>query len=197
MSGETIEVDVAVAGGGLVGPALALALARAGLRTAVIDRLPLETRADPGFDGRAYAIALGSARVLGALGLWPALERAAQPIRDIRVCEGPPRQPPAGLHFDPRAIDEGRVGWILEDRHLRGALLAAMAEPPGLAHIGGTAVAGLAAEAGRTRLTLESGATVSASLAVAADGRRSPVAALGGIGYQALAYRQSGLVAAI
>ncbi|MEO0959956.1 MAG: FAD-dependent monooxygenase, partial [Pseudomonadota bacterium] len=56
---ETISADVVVAGAGLVGPALALALARSGFEVVLVDRLAEAVRADPGFDGRAYAIALG------------------------------------------------------------------------------------------------------------------------------------------
>ncbi|HRO16477.1 MAG TPA: FAD-dependent monooxygenase, partial [Paracoccus sp. (in: a-proteobacteria)] len=62
--------DVIIAGGGLNGPALALALADAGLSVAVVDARPAPDRAAEGFDGRAYALALASCRLLQALGLW-------------------------------------------------------------------------------------------------------------------------------
>ncbi|MEO1724028.1 MAG: UbiH/UbiF/VisC/COQ6 family ubiquinone biosynthesis hydroxylase [Pseudomonadota bacterium] len=203
---ETISTDVVVAGAGLVGPALALALARSGFEVVLVDRLAEAVRADPGFDGRAYAIALGSAGCLGALGLWAALEPKAEPIRDITVSEGRAGGPGRGkgggpggadLHFDPRALDEARVGWILEDRYLRAALLSAVEAEEGVRHIAPAEVAGADFGPGRATITLDDGRTISAPLAVAADGRGSTLAALGGIGRQVFRYGQTGLVAAI
>lgn len=183
--------DVIVVGGGLVGPALALALAGAGLRVAVLDRLAAPVRRDPGFDGRGYAVALASARVLGALQLWSGLEPLAQPIRDIRVSDGLPGLGPL-LHFDPTEIDQTRFGWIVEDRFLRRALLDALA-PAGVDHLAPAEVAAIA----DTVVTLTDGRTLGAPLVVAADGRRSPTARRAGIGYQGWDYDQTGLVAAI
>ncbi|MEO1275417.1 MAG: UbiH/UbiF/VisC/COQ6 family ubiquinone biosynthesis hydroxylase [Pseudomonadota bacterium] len=188
---------MAVVGGGLVGPALALALSRIGLDVVVIDRLGEGVRRDPAFDGRAYAVALGSARVLGALGLWQALEPLAQPIADIRVSEGrADAATPGHLHFDPRASDEQRVGWILEDRWLRRALLDALAAE-GIRHLAPAEVVSADLDGGRAVLGLADGGRVEAALAVAADGRFSALAAMGGIGRQVLSYDQTGLVGAI
>ncbi|MEO1774813.1 MAG: UbiH/UbiF/VisC/COQ6 family ubiquinone biosynthesis hydroxylase [Pseudomonadota bacterium] len=192
------QTDIAIVGGGLVGPALALALARLGLRVVLVDRLAEPVRRDPAFDGRAYAVALGSSRVLAALGLWSELEPLAQPIADIRVSEGQPgAYPGAALHFDPRASDEGRVGWILEDRFLRRALLEAVAAEEGITHRAPAEVVAADLEGPAARLTLSDGQVIAAPLAVGADGRRSPLGAMAGIGRQVLRYDQVGLVASI
>ncbi|MEL6768019.1 MAG: FAD-dependent monooxygenase [Pseudomonadota bacterium] len=198
--GDAISAEVIVAGAGLVGPALALALARSGFDVVLVDRLAEAVRADPAFDGRAYAIALGSAGCLGALGLWSALEEKAQPIRDITVSEGAPAGEGTGaadLHFDPRALDEARVGWILEDRFLRAALLEAVAAEAGIRHLAPAEIAHAAFEPGRAVLTLADGRQLTAPLAIAADGRGSALAQMAGIGRQVLRYGQTGLVAAI
>ncbi len=131
-----------IVGGGLIGPALALALARPGFRVTVLDRVAAERRAEPDFDGRAYAVALGSARLMQALGVWGGVEDHAEAIRDIHVAEGVP-EGVALLHFDPCELDEGRVGWIVEDRWLRGALLAAMDAADGVTQIAPVEVAGV------------------------------------------------------
>jgi len=187
--------DIVIVGGGLVGPALALALAGPGFRVAVIDRESAERRAEPEFDGRAYAIALGSARLLGALGLWPGLEPKAEPIRDIEVDDGLPSGAPL-LHFDPAETDEGRVGWILEDRWLRGALLAAM-DRAGIAQLAPAEVAETTFDPARATIRLGDGALLAAPLLVAADGRRSALAEAAGIRRLRWAYDQTGLVNAI
>ena len=53
--GMTWDSDILIAGGGLNGPALALALAQGGFRVTVVDARPAPERAEAGFDGRAYA----------------------------------------------------------------------------------------------------------------------------------------------
>ena len=74
------QTDVVIVGGGLNGPALALALAQAGLRVTVVDARQSQARAEVGFDGRAYALALASQRLLAAVGVWPV---TAQPILQV------------------------------------------------------------------------------------------------------------------
>lgn len=192
MGGE--RVDVAIVGGGLIGPALALALSGAGFRVALVDAESPERRAEPGFDGRAFAVALGSSRVLDAVGLWEGLEPLAQPILDIHVGEG--AGSPVLLHFDPRETAEGRVGWILEDRHLRRALLDAVASSD-IAHLAPATLARIDWGEAAAEVALEDGRKIRAALVVGADGRRSEVARRAGIGRLTRSYRQTGLVAAI
>jgi 2-octaprenyl-6-methoxyphenol hydroxylase len=185
-----------IIGGGLIGPALALALAPSGIRVAVVDRVAAERRAEPDFDGRAYAIAFGSARLLQALGVWAAVEKNAQEIRDIHVGEGIPGGVPL-LHFDPRELDEGRVGWIVEDRWLRGALLAAMDAADGITQLAPVEVAGIVYDGAGATVRLAAHRALSAPLVVACDGRRSPVAEAAGIRRLRWGYEQTGLVNAI
>jgi 2-octaprenyl-6-methoxyphenol hydroxylase len=188
--------DIIIIGGGLTGPALALALGQAGFRVAVLDRVAPERHAAPDFDGRAYAVALGSTRLLGALGVWDAVVDKAQPIRDIEVAEGLASGAPL-LHFDPRETDEGRIGWIVEDRWLRGALLDAMAGAEALTHLAPAEVAAVAYGIATATVRLADDRILSAPLVIACDGRRSSVAAAAGIKRLRWGYSQTGLVNAI
>ena len=81
----TYDADILIAGGGLNGPALALALANAGLSVTVIDARPAPARAEAGFDGRAYALAIASRRLLQGIGIWPHVAEKAQPIHQIKA----------------------------------------------------------------------------------------------------------------
>lgn len=184
--------DIAIVGGGLIGTALSAVLSRAGLSVVVIDRLAADTRAAPDFDGRAYAFALGSMRLMQSIGLWQRLAPEAQEIADIRVGEG--AGSPALVHFDPRMLDEARVGWVVEDHHLRLALLEA---EEGGETVAPAEVEGVEQEPGHATIRLAGGESVSARLVVAADGRRSALARGAGIGRLRWSYRQTGLVAAI
>src|SRR3546814_16940496 len=76
---ERIDREVLVAGGGMVGLALAVALAKAGLEVTVADRLDPSPQRDDAFDGRSSAIARGSTPVLQGLGLWTGTAPAAAP----------------------------------------------------------------------------------------------------------------------
>src|SRR5262245_6792816 len=96
MAEETRDVDVVVAGGGLVGLSLALALARAGLAVAAVDREKPSVAAADAFDGRASAIAWGSRQVLAGIGVWDRVDAVASPIREIRVSDG---DSPLFLHY--------------------------------------------------------------------------------------------------
>lgn len=186
--------DAVILGAGLVGPALARALAAQGFQVAMLDALAPEVRGDPDFDGRAYAVAPGSQRMLTALGVWERVAEAG-PIRAIRVedhCADP--VPPAALAFDPGEIGGAEAGWMVEDRHLRAALANDL--PDGIEVIAPARAASV--DYGTpARVVLEDGRRLLADLVVACDGRRSATARTAGIGYLAWSYGQTGLVSAI
>ena len=91
----THDHDILIVGGALNGPALALAAAHAGLTVGVIDTVPLDTYKDPSFDGRAYALALASQRLLKGIGIWPKVAAVAEPMLEIKVTDGIAGQGPA------------------------------------------------------------------------------------------------------
>ena len=130
------DADILIVGGGLNGPCLALACAQAGLSSIVIDALAQDTRMGGQFDGRSYALALASVRMLDALGLWDGLSDHAQPILQIKASDGRAGEgaAPFFLHFDSAELEEGPMGHMLEDRHLRRTLLAAMDDHPRITH---------------------------------------------------------------
>jgi 2-octaprenyl-6-methoxyphenol hydroxylase len=191
--------DILIVGGGLNGPALALALAQGGFRVTVVDARPAPARAEPDFDGRAYALAIASVRVLTAIGVWPDLQDKAQPILGIRVSQGHAGQGafPLSLGFDHAEIEEGPMGQMVEDRHLYAAFRAAMAREERIALIDGERVVAQDLEGSRATLTLASGEEVAAQLVVGCDGRDSPTAARAGIRRLGWDYGQTALVCAV
>ena len=115
-----MDSDLIIVGGGLNGPALALAAAQAGFTVTIIDRLPLDTRKDPGFDGRSYALAHASMRLLRGVGVWGDLADKAQPMLEIKVTDGRAGEGPSPwmMHFDHAEIEEGPMGFMVEDLSL-------------------------------------------------------------------------------
>ena len=193
------DSDVLIVGGGLNGPALALALAQGGLDVTLIDALPRATRDDAGFDGRSYALALASQKLLQALGLWQAVDADAQPILGIKVSDGHAGRGPSPfvLEFDHAEIEEGPMGYMLEDRYLRHALLEAMDADPRITHLSQETVTGQEVAPGHVTATLASGKTLTGALLVGCDGRRSGVAQRAGIRRTGWDYGQTALVCAI
>jgi len=195
----THDSDVLIAGGGLNGPALALALAQSGLSVTLVDAAPARQRAEDAFDGRAYALAIASQKLLAAIGLWPALAAQAQPMNDVKAFDGRPGEgaAPFFLHFDSAELDQRPVGYMLEDRFLYRAFLEAMQAEPKITLIHETSVTAQEELPGAMRVTLSDGRQLTTRLLVGADGRRSGVAARAGITREGWGYGQTALVAAI
>jgi 2-octaprenyl-6-methoxyphenol hydroxylase len=193
------HADVVIAGGGMVGLPLALALARGGLKTVVADAAPVASVLDPKFDGRVSALAYASVRMLKALGVWEGLAPDAQPIREILVTDGKPGQPasPFSLHFDAQEVGAAALGHIAENRHIRAALYAAVARTANLELLAPAAVKTVTAEGGGAVVSLANGEQIRTALVIAADGRDSPLRAEAGIGVIGWSYPQTGIVATV
>ncbi len=191
--------DILIVGGGLNGPALALALAQTGHSVVVVDALAEKVRKNAAFDGRAYALALASQRLLDAIGVWEKVEEHAQPMLEIKVTDGHAGAGPSPffMHFDHAEIEEGPMGYMVEDRHLRRAFLEAMTEQDGITEISGKTVVSQDISALGATLTLDDGAALSGSLLVGCDGRRSGTAMRAGIKRTGWDYGQTALVCAI
>ena len=195
----TPDSDILIVGGGLNGPALALALARAGMTVTVIDALPAATRELPDFDGRGYALALGSTRLLDHIGIWDRVAPNSQPMLEIKVTDGRAGEGPAPwmLHFDHAEIEEGPMGHLVEDRHLRLALLDAMEGEPRIAQIDADTVVAQRAAPDHAAVTLASGRTVTGRVLVGCDGRASGTARRAGIRRTGWDYGQTAIVCAV
>nr|WP_050759244.1 UbiH/UbiF/VisC/COQ6 family ubiquinone biosynthesis hydroxylase [Pseudooceanicola batsensis] len=195
----THDSDILIVGGGLNGPATALALARAGLSVTVIDALPADVRSDAGFDGRGYALALASVRLLRRIGVWDRVAENSQPMLEIKVTDGRAGETPSPflMHFDHAEIEEGPMGQMIEDRYLRRALAEAMAAEARITVLNGDTVVAQSVAADGVRIDLSSGRSLSGRLLIGCDGRRSGTAERAGIRRTGWDYGQTALVCAI
>jgi 2-octaprenyl-6-methoxyphenol hydroxylase len=200
------DADVIIAGGGLVGPTLALALDQAGLSVIVVDASkPAETLA-ANFDGRAFAIAFASYRMWRALGLGDRLDETAQPIERIMVTDGgvgggARRAGPSPLHlfFDRSELAEQDepLGLMLEARHVRRALDEGMRARSTIRMIQPMSATAIERDAAGVTVTLADGSRLRAPLLVGADGRRSFVRPAVGIRTIGWDYPVTAIVATI
>ncbi len=196
---SSMKNDLIIVGGGLNGPALALAAANAGFSVTIIDALPTAVRSLRDFDGRSYALALTSKRLLQGIGIWNAVADNAQPMREIKVTDGRAGEgaAPWMMHFDHAEIEEGPMGFLVEDRHLRGAFLAAMDNHDLITQIDGARVVAQSTSADGVSVTLDNGDTVAGHLLIGSDGRSSGTAERAGIKRIGWGYDQTAVVCAV
>ena len=163
--------------------ALGLALAQAGLAVTVIDARLAPARAEAGFDGRAYALAIASKRLLSVIGVWGRLADKVQPILQIKASDGLAGQGPAPffLTFDHTELEEGPMGFLLEDRFLYSAFHRAMVETLGITLLSGESVIAQEVTATGVTVTLVSGRSLTGRLLAGCDGRASGTADRAGI----------------
>lgn len=200
------DADVIIAGAGMAGATLALALRQAGLKVVLIDPVAFDSQLAPTFDGRASAIAFAAFRQWRTLGLAEALEPHAQRIEQILVTDGRTPGAAAGgptaffLRFDAAEIadraDGEPLGYLVENRHTRAALAAGV-EAAGIPVLAPARVVSATVDARAATVTLADGRTLSAPLVVGAEGRGSVIREAAGIGVLGWDYRQTGVVATV
>ncbi len=199
VKGMKTDTDIVIAGGGLNGSAMALALAEVGFAVTIIDPVAPSDKSEDGFDGRGYALALTSERLLNALGVWSRVSDQAQPILQIKITDGRAGEGPSPfvLEFDHAEIEEGPMGYMIEDRYLRRALIGAMDKSDRVTQINRDSVVAQQVDATGVTISLASGKTIRAGLLIGCDGRLSGTAQRAGVGRTGWGYGQTALVCAI
>jgi 2-polyprenylphenol 6-hydroxylase len=186
-------LDVAVVGGGMVGAAAALALARSGFSVALIDaREPAAWVATDEVDLRVVGLAPSSVAMLDRLGVWSRIRDArASSYERMHVWDA---ESGAAIHFD--AADEGRdvLGFIVENNLVQATLWHAL-DDAGVRRIVPAEVIAYTMREDRAQLDLADGQVVAARLVVAADGAESPLRAMVGIGTHGRDYALRAIVA--
>jgi 2-octaprenyl-6-methoxyphenol hydroxylase len=189
----TDKRDLVILGGGLVGMTLALAAARQGIASHVVDKADPDELTGEGFDGRASAISTASWNLFGNIGLAERLEALGCPIDAIAVTDG---MRPGRIDFRPEP-EEGSLGRMFANRDIRVALFeAARAEPAIAWHPRSEAITRERGEHGVT-VTLTDGTALGGSLLVAAEGRQSPTRDEEGIAIARWEYRHRAVVTAL
>jgi 2-octaprenyl-6-methoxyphenol hydroxylase len=192
-----VTFDVAIVGGGMVGAALAVALAPLKLRVAVIEAIAHNAAMQPSFDERTTALSNGSRRIMETIGVWPDLAALATPIRKIHVSD----QGRFGFaRID--AAEQGlkALGYVVPNRALGSALWSRLSERAGLevfcpAEVTlikpGEQSVGVEMAAAGTK------AAIDARLIVAADGAQSAVRSAFGVAAVARDYEQTAVITTV
>lgn len=188
------ELDAIVVGGGAIGAALALGLARDGFDIALVEaRAPTPWNPSDDVDLRVVALASDARLLFENLGVWTAIAGARiGPYRRMRVWDA---LAPGELAFDAAENGEAALGWIVENGLVQHALWSALGAEPRARVLCPAEVAGVDNDDEGVAATLADGTRLRARVLVAADGAQSPLRKALGIDCDDRDYAQRAVVA--
>lgn len=190
-------VNIAIVGGGLVGASLAVALQHGarqrGWKILLVEPFAPGEAYQPSYDARSSALSFGTRQIYDRLGIWQAMSRRAEPIRQIHVSD-------QGRFGSSRlaAIEEGvpALGYVVENAWLGQCLWQAL-DPDVVSWKCPAEVIRMQPLDAGYRLFLNDETSVDCDLAVLADGGRSGLREQLGISIHQRPYDQSALIANI
>jgi len=192
-AGSGTDYDVIIAGGGMVGTSLALALAPLGLSLAVVEPVARAAGPQPSFDDRSTALSRSSQRMFTALGLWDEIVAAATPISRIHISD---KGRFGFAHIDAQQQGVEALGYVVINRVLGNVLQNALSACANVDVLCPASIT--AAHTSDDRVTVgvegQDRSQLTAGLLVAADGARSSVRDMLGIGAQVTDYEQRAII---
>lgn len=199
-----IDFDIVIAGGGMVGLALACALRGSDYRVAVVEARefsaaePVTGDSPVDFDPRVSALTVASQRFFTELGVWPSItERRACAFDSMHVWDAAGS---AEIDFKASELRQPVLGYIVENRVTVGALLALIQSSDNITIRCPDSVQAVdLANAGteRANVRLHSGDQLSTQLLVAADGGQSSIREFAGFATRQWSYGQRAIVTTV
>ena len=176
------QYDIVIAGGGMIGASLALALSPLGLRVAVVEAVARGETLQPSFDDRSTALSRSTQRMFEAMGLWDDVIPAATPIRRIHVSD---RGRFGFSHIDAAQQGVDALGYVVINRVLGDVLQSALAKAETVDAFCPAKVVDIDTGGDSARATVAAGGTdrqeLDCQLLVAADGAHSELRPMMGI----------------
>ncbi|MEE4304527.1 MAG: FAD-dependent monooxygenase [Wenzhouxiangella sp.] len=184
------DFDVIIVGGGLAGSALAVGLAQAGKRIALVEAFEPKADSRPSFDDRTLVVNAASLNILANLGILDD-GLVTCPLKHIEISRAG-----APGHLSLHASEHGceRFGAVIVARELGAAMLRRLESTAGIESFCPEKLAGVEANEDRVAIHLESGRQLSGRLLVGADGTNSTVRRLSGIESRRYDYGQSAMI---
>lgn len=189
---DTQLFDVILVGGGMVGAATAIGLAKQGLQVAVIESFAPEAYSpEQALDVRVSAISVASEQLLEQLGALDSLLKMRNvPYLGLETWE----LDGCITQFHSSQIGAGHLGHIVENRLVQLALWEQMQQWGNIRLFCPERVAHFARGGDTVSVHLQSGCSLEAKLLVGADGANSHVRQWAGIGISGWDYAQSAML---
>ena len=187
---QKAEYDIVIAGGGMIGTSLALALAPLKLRIAVVEAVARGAAQQPSFDDRSTALSRSSQRMFEAMALWPDIVAASTPIKSIHVSD---KGRFGFSHIDAAQQKVEALGYVVINRVLGQVLQDALTKVDGLDLICPGTITAVATADNQVDVVVEEknkSRSLSCDLLVAADGANSAVRDMIGISAARVDYEQ-------
>lgn len=192
---SAFSADVVIVGGGMVGSLTAAALACCGIDVIVLEQKPPSAFDLKSHDIRVSALSVATEKMFEAVGAWHFIkEMRACPFRRMQVWDG---ESDAKTDFDSARIGRPYLGHIVENSVIQLALWQRLKELENVRVMSPASITDLSVNTHHAMVHLNNGSTITASLVVAADGARSLVRKLAGIGVTGESYDQHALVATV
>ncbi len=190
-----MKYDIIIAGGGMIGSSLALALAPLSLRVAIVEPIARSSAAQPSFDDRSTVLSRSTQRMYEAMGLWDEILSAATPVTRIHVSD----QGRFGFsHIDAEEQKVEALGYVVINRVLGSVLQSALAKVPNLDILCPAEITAARVAPDQAVATVQhadgNSEELTCRLLVAADGARSAVRDMLGITAKHAAYGQRAIV---
>jgi 2-octaprenyl-6-methoxyphenol hydroxylase len=184
------DYDIVIAGGGMIGTSLGLALAPLKLRVGIVEAVPRGASQQPSFDDRSTALSRSSQRTFEAMGLWPGIVAASTPIKSIHVSD---KGRFGFSHIDAAEQNVEALGYVVINRVLGEVLQSSLATIDGLDFLCPAKICSVRTSDALVTATIEEGGeqrTLTCRLLVAADGANSTVRDMIGISATRVDYEQ-------
>jgi len=191
---EKTDFDVIVAGGGMIGVSMALAISSFNLSIAVIEKVDRDEQIQPSFDDRSTALSRSSQNMFEAMGIWAQICETSTPIRSIHVSEQ------GRFGFSHICAEEQQVealGYVVVNRVLGNVLISEMEKKENVKLFCPSTITSISNKKEYCDVTIESNKLqkkISAKLIIVADGFDSNAREMLGIGMHRVDYRQSAII---
>ncbi len=191
---EKTDFDVIVAGGGMIGVSMALAISSFNLSIAVIEKVDRDEQIQPSFDDRSTALSRSSQNMFEAMGIWAQICETSTPIRSIHVSEQ------GRFGFSHICAEEQQVealGYVVVNRVLGNVLMSEMEKKENVKLFCPSTITSIRNKKEYCDVIIESNnlqKKISAKLIIVADGFDSNAREMLGIGMHRVDYRQSAII---